>query len=199
MEQPIISSRLFFFSLVFGILVLFISTLGKIFSTKTNIALCNNEGSMTVYIRLNNKHDILINPKSLKSALSCVGRYMPFYDRTIEFLLADFKKKPIIDEIKSRYNITNITSSTNVNFKMLGNISYDKQYVEYKEANESYLILLKEISPFDLNKRLTSKNYSLVFMPKYSEKYGELVESIKKEKIQIALNNNYVYFVNPTL
>ena len=199
MEQPIISSRLVFVSLGLGILVLLISIAGNFFHSKTKIAICNNEGSITVYLRLNNKHDLLVNPKSLKSALSCIGRYMPFYDRTIEFLLVDSKKTLIIEELEHRYTMTNIISNTNVNFKMIGKIQYDIKYVEYEQASPSFLILLKEISPFDLNKKLKSKNYSVVFMPEYSQKYADLVSNIKKEKIEVPLNNNYVYFVSPTL
>lgn len=199
MEQPIISSRLLFISLALGSIVLLLTTIGNIFSSATKIAVCNIDSSLTVYIRLNNKHDLLVNPKSLKSTLSCVGKYMPFYDRTIEFLLINPEKKTILAELKDRYDIINIISSTNVNFKTIGKIRYDNKYIEYQYGSKNYLIVSKEISPFDLQKKLRSKNYSLVFTPSSTQNQANLARIIKNEKIEVPLNKNYVYLVSSDL
>jgi len=199
MEQPIISSRLLFVSLSLGAIVLLIILAGNLFSTNTKIVACNNEGVLTVYMRLNNKYDLLVNPKSLKSALSCIGRYMPFYDRTIEFLLVDSKKDLLKEELKDRYNMINTTSSTNVNLQTLGKIRYDNKYVEFEQAKRTYLIVLEELSPFDLNKKLKSKDYSLIFLPEYSQKYFNLTRKINNKKIEVPTNSNYVYFLSTTL
>ncbi len=52
---------------------------------KTRIVFCDVGQGDGVYMRINNRIDILIDAGPPHSITQCVGKYMPFYDRTIEF------------------------------------------------------------------------------------------------------------------
>lgn len=54
------------------------------FDNRTKIVFCNVGQGDATYIRIKNKIDVLIDAGPDKSVLSCLGRYMPFWDRKIE-------------------------------------------------------------------------------------------------------------------
>lgn len=55
------------------------------FNHKTRIVFCDVGQGDGVYMRINNRIDVLIDAGPQHSMNQCLGKYMPFYDRTIEF------------------------------------------------------------------------------------------------------------------
>jgi len=67
-------------SLVIVIIIFLFSFL----EDRTKIVFCNVGQGDAAYIRIDNKIDVLIDAGPDKSILSCLGKYMPFWDREIE-------------------------------------------------------------------------------------------------------------------
>lgn len=79
-----------------------------IIDDKTTIVFCNIGQGDATYIRINNRIDVLVDAGPNDQVLSCLGKYMPFFDRTIEVV---FLSHPHLDhyggfiEILDRYTI----------------------------------------------------------------------------------------------
>ncbi|OGK35339.1 hypothetical protein A3A93_02920 [Candidatus Roizmanbacteria bacterium RIFCSPLOWO2_01_FULL_38_12] len=196
MQQEIISHRLFFTTIIVSIIVIFTFFISNIKLKKTIIALCNEDGKLTVYMRLDNKFDILINPKSQKEVLGCIGKYMPFYDRTIEMILTDSKDSQIVSNLATRYKVLNVDLNTDVNIFTRNKISYDNSFVHYRNNNQNYLVLLKQISPFQLLSKVKYDKYTLVFIPEYDSSSLSLVNKIKFNRVEVKKNSQLQYLLN---
>ena len=196
MQQEIISHRLFFTTIIVSIIVIFTFFISNIKLKKTIIALCNEDGKLTVYMRLDNKFDILINPKSQKEVLGCIGKYMPFYDRTIEMILTDNKDSQIVSNLATRYKVLNVDLNTDVNIFTRNKISYDNSFVHYRNNNQNYLVLLKQISPFQLLSKVKYDKYTLVFIPEYDSSSLSLVNKIKFNRVEVKKNSQLQYLLN---
>lgn len=82
-ESPVKTRDLILFSF-FSLIIIFFIFLSSIFDSCTKIVFCNVGQGDAAYIRIKNKIDILIDAGPDKSILSCLGKYMPFWDRKIE-------------------------------------------------------------------------------------------------------------------
>ncbi|MBI5123224.1 hypothetical protein HZA75_05185 [Candidatus Roizmanbacteria bacterium] len=72
---------LFFF---FSLIVIFFIFLSSFFDDRTKIVFCDVGQGDAAYIRIKNKIDVLIDAGPDQKILSCLGKYMPFWDRKIE-------------------------------------------------------------------------------------------------------------------
>jgi competence protein ComEC len=93
----------FLFSVMMVAAVFFI----QFFDTRTTVVFCNVGQGDGAYIRIRNKLDVMIDAGPANGMmLQCLGKYMPFYDRTLEYV---FLSHPQIDhyggllEILKRY------------------------------------------------------------------------------------------------
>lgn len=82
-ESPIKIRDLIKFSF-FSSLVIFFVFLSSYFDQRTKIIFCNVGQGDAAYIRVKNKIDILLDAGPDKKILTCLGKYMPFWDRKIE-------------------------------------------------------------------------------------------------------------------
>ncbi|MEK7523212.1 MAG: MBL fold metallo-hydrolase [Patescibacteria group bacterium] len=73
------------------------------FDERTKIVFCNVGQGDAAYIRIKNKIDVLIDAGPDKSILSCLGKYMPFWDRKIELA---FLSHPNNDHYNGYFFIT---------------------------------------------------------------------------------------------
>jgi competence protein ComEC len=71
---------IFLITLLFGLYYLF----DYEFNRSTTVVFCDVGQGDGAYIRINNRLDILIDAGPEHAILQCLGRHMPFYDRTIE-------------------------------------------------------------------------------------------------------------------
>ena len=85
MQNPITKKTLFF-ALLFSCIILVIVFCNQYFSKQTILVFCDVGQGDGTYMRIQNKIDIVIDagPANNKM-LHCLGTYMPFYDRTIEY------------------------------------------------------------------------------------------------------------------
>src|SRR3990167_10239079 len=82
-ESPVKIRDLILFSF-FSLMVAFFIFLSSLSDERTKIVFCNVGQGDAAYIRIKNKSDVLIDAGPDKSILSCLGKYMPFWDRKIE-------------------------------------------------------------------------------------------------------------------
>src|SRR3989338_1488116 len=81
---------------------------------KLHIYYCDVGQGDGIYIRLPNQADVLIDGGPDGKILACLGKYMPFYDRTIDLVLLTHPQKDhlqgLIDVLK-RYTVLHFSSS----------------------------------------------------------------------------------------
>jgi len=82
-----------FLSLLFSSLIIFFIFFTSYFSSKTTIVFCDVGQGDGAYIRLKNRIDILVDAGPNRKILECLGKYMPFYDRSIELAILSHTQK----------------------------------------------------------------------------------------------------------
>jgi len=114
MQESPISKRSLIFAGTFSTLIILILFLFQFLKTNTVVVFCDVGQGDGAYIRLKNKIDIVIDAGPANNTmLSCLGKYMPFYDRTIEYAILSH---PQVDhfggfiEILKRYKIAHLYS-----------------------------------------------------------------------------------------
>ncbi len=78
-----------FFSLLFLLVFFCISY----FDNRTTIIFCDVGQGDGAYIRIKNRFDVVIDAGPDRKILNCLGKYMPFYDRIIEFAFISHDQK----------------------------------------------------------------------------------------------------------
>lgn len=126
MDKVPFSKRVFFFTLFLSLAIISATFIKDFFYDKTRIVFCDVGQGDGAYIRTKNKLDILIDAGRDRSILSCLGRHMAFYDRTIELA---FLSHPQFDHyggfnfLIDRYNIetfvTNALDNNNKSYNLL--------------------------------------------------------------------------------
>lgn len=109
MNQSPASKRLFFVSILLAVGIVTGVVVQSVFDTRTKIVFCGVGQGDGAYIRVQNKYDVVIDAGPNTKILECLGKYMPFYDRTIEMAFLSHPQKdhfygfiPLLD----RYAIT---------------------------------------------------------------------------------------------
>ncbi len=91
-------------------LILIAASLFSLPDGKLHIFFCDVGQGDAAYIRAPNNQDILIDGGPNESVLSCLGRHMPFYDRTIDVVMLTHPQKDHLQGLLSviqRYNVRN--------------------------------------------------------------------------------------------
>lgn len=110
------------FSSIILLIIFFISE----FNQPTRIVFCNVGQGDATYIRTKEKIDILVDAGPNRNILSCLGRYLPFYDRKIELSILSHPQKDhfwgyfdIVDRYSIDYFITTPLTNNSSSFKLL--------------------------------------------------------------------------------
>jgi len=81
------------FSALFSLLIIGLVSVSSVIDDRTKVVFCNVGQGDAAYIRIKNKVDILIDAGADQKILSCLGKYMPFYDRKIELVIISHPQK----------------------------------------------------------------------------------------------------------
>ena len=103
-----ISKRHFFIGTLFGV-VLLITYLFSLPDGKLHIVFCDVGQGDAAYIRAPDGSDMLIDGGPNDEVLTCLGRHMPFFDRTIDLVVLSHPQKDHMQGLISvldRYNVT---------------------------------------------------------------------------------------------
>ena len=127
-SSPVTKKALFFF-LSISILILVAKALYSLTDERTKIVFCDVGQGDGAYIRIKNKFDLLIDAGPDQKILSCLGKYMPFWDRKIELVIISHNNKDHYYGLKyivNRYQIdqllVNDSPQDSITFKSLKNI-----------------------------------------------------------------------------
>jgi len=154
-ESPVKTRDLILFSL-FSFIIIFFIFLSSFFDERTKIVFCNVGQGDATYIRIRNKIDVLIDAGPDKSVLSCLGKYMPFWDRKIELIFISHNQKDHfggINYILDRYQIDTMYFVNDINaslqsFKRLKEKIIDKK-IKIEEALAGKIIQAIQLRQLD--------------------------------------------------
>lgn len=80
-------------TIIFSIVILGFIFFSSSQNSKTTIVFCDVGQGDGAYIRIKNRIDILIDAGPGRKILECLGKYMPFYDRSIELAIISHAQK----------------------------------------------------------------------------------------------------------
>lgn len=101
------SKKYFFFGTVIGLILIF-SFLFTLPDDKLHIVFCDVGQGDAAYIRAPNNQDMLIDGGPDDKVLTCLGKHMPFYDRTIDVVVLSHPQKDHLQGLLSvlqRYSV----------------------------------------------------------------------------------------------
>lgn len=96
------------FAIAISILVL---ELFSIFDSRTKVVFCDVGQGDAAYLRIKNRVDVLIDAGPNKKALDCLGKFMPFFDKTLEIVILSHGQKDHIggmEHVFKRYKVKNL-------------------------------------------------------------------------------------------
>src|SRR3989338_2258504 len=148
MFQSPISKRSLFFSALLSLIIIFLLFFQSWLNSFTTVVFCDVGQGDATYIRIKNRFDLLIDAGPDRKILDCLGKYMPFYDRTIELAVISHPQKDHFGGflyILDRYDLKKIWMTQlynpNQTFKQLLDKTKTKSItVEFPKAGEKFLI-----------------------------------------------------------
>lgn len=107
------SKKYFILGSLIGI-VLFLSYLVTLPDDRLHVVFCDVGQGDAAYIRAPNNMDMLIDGGPNDKVLNCLGRHMPFYDRTIDVVMLSHAQKDHLQGLISvleRYEVKNVITT----------------------------------------------------------------------------------------
>src|SRR3989344_7110593 len=136
MNSEIISGKLLIISVLFSFLILIIVLLNSKLTQQARMIVCNSENIVTTVIRVKN-YDILINPIGDDQTLDCLGKILPFYDRTIDIVVTQDER--IVKKIDTYYIVKKILNRATIKTKMT-DVALMKNQITIKNADEIFIV-----------------------------------------------------------
>jgi len=93
MNPPLITKKALVYSVLLSLFVIFAIIISTVFDNRTKIVFCDVGQGDAAYIRIKNKFDLLVDAGPDRKIINCLGKYMPFYDRTIEMVIVSHWQK----------------------------------------------------------------------------------------------------------
>lgn len=182
MDKSPISKRSLVFTIIFSLIVLFLIGFQDVFYHKTRVVFCDVGQGDAAYIRTKEKQDILIDAGPDRKVLSCLGKYMPFYDRKIELAFLSHPQKDHYGgflDIVGRYQIDNFLASPlnndNQSFNLL------KRKLKEKKIKVKNFYAGERVVLGDLNKHPSQITFLWPTEQYLAEKIREENFSVKRD------------------
>lgn len=148
MFQSSVSKRSLFLALLFAICILAVLFFSQSIKSQARVVFCDVGQGDGAYIRLINNVDIVIDAGPNDRILECLGKYMPFYDRSIEYAFISHPQKdhyggfiPILDRYKVKSLWLNPIFSESKLFKKLITTVRNKKIKIYHPLAGDILVL----------------------------------------------------------
>jgi len=143
-ESPLSKFSLFL-SLFLSLLILIVILSASLLSDPAKVVFCDVGQGDAAYIRIKNHTDILVDAGPERKILDCLGKYMPFYDRTIELAIVSHPQKDHFGGlvyILDRYDtkkiwMSEIYNSSKTFATLLDKIATKDILLEYPKAGET--------------------------------------------------------------
>ena len=151
-DSPVSKLSLFLSALFSLLIIFFIFS----FSSKDKIIFCEVGQGDAAYIRLKNQTDILVDAGPNRKILDCLGKHMPFLDRTIELAILSHPQNDHYGgflSVLDRYDIKNfwlnqVYNSTKSYKQLLDKIDTKNIFVFYPKAGENVILTEGKINVF---------------------------------------------------
>ncbi len=178
--------------LLLSLFILSVIFFRQYFGRRTTIAFCDVGQGDAAYIRIKNRIDIIVDTGPNNKILSCLGRYMPFYDRKIELAIISHGQKDHIGglkEIQNRYRVEKILSPKSASQGDALQILSDKISILWPPKNkaaadensDSLIFLLQEDrfkvlftgdAPAGVLNKLSVRNIDILKIPHHGSRNG---------------------------
>lgn len=153
-------------SLLFSALILVFIFVSSSFNSKTTVVFCDVGQGDGVYIRIKNRVDVLVDAGPGRKILDCLGKHMPFYDRSIELAILSHPQSDHFGGflyILDRYDIkkiwlTQIYNSSQSFDRLLDKIDAKDIIVEFPKAGESFNLLEEKMEFFWPSDKFIAQN-----------------------------------------
>lgn len=134
------------------------------FDERTKIVFCDVGQGDAAYIRIKNKIDVLIDAGPDKSVLSCLGKYMPFWDRKIELILISHNQKDHfggLNYILDRYQIGTVFLVNDLNTSLQSFKRLKEKIINKKAKIEETLAgkIIQAVQP----RRLDEAKFTMIW------------------------------------
>lgn len=173
------------------------------FNNKTKVAFCSSTDGVITYLRINNKIDVIFYPdmKKMNTTLNCLGKYMPFYDRKMEFIIINTINPTILRELKTYYNLETIIIHTKP-FNINEEIDKYSDKIVYLEENREveFKIRSTTIELIKKNKNVVSRytegNFIMSVLyesNKVEDNFDSNMLVIQKKDVTLSKLNRYIF------
>lgn len=178
MEYTIISRKAFLIVCGLGILYLIITYLFSSFRSFNKVVLCNEDRKLSIYLVVREDIDILIKPGKTKDVLSCLGKHMAFYDRTLDYIIQP-QSTFDLEELQKRYTIGSISYSPNyqidsIEFKILQNSA-----ILINTSNQRVVIRQKESEIYKFVPIVAHYEVTSMYMPLLEDENKDMLKSFE--------------------
>ena len=126
MEESTFPLKLIVSTIVLSLLLVIGLYMWNSYDNDTTVVFCNVGQGDAAYIRIKNKIDMVVDGGPDNSVLACLGKYMPFYDHTIELAFITHPQKDhyygfldILDHYHIKQIFMNQLDSSNESFSQL--------------------------------------------------------------------------------
>lgn len=170
MNQQVVSTKLLLFSLLISFFVLIIIFVLNHINGKPTLAFCNNNNKLNILLQMGD-NDVLIEPLGIKEVLECLGKHMPYYDRTIDIVISN--KVEIVASLEERYKIKKLVNKKSllVNEYL---ITIDSNVLITKN-NKHILICQRPLTK--INQEMLKEDLSLLLRAKSNNVLGTLFQN----------------------
>lgn len=190
MEEKLISKRLFM--AIIGITFMFWIVhwgMQKYYSNKLKVQVCSHSSGVSVYIKLKNEQNFLINPDGQKNKanLICLAKFLPFYDKKIEYVVIfnNQMKTSIFKQLSEYYQIKNVLS-----FEKLNQTKDFNQHIEVINALEYFGLSSNNSIKID-------NTHKQIMIDSYSTKKKILITPSRFWLSDNLNTYSHVIFINP--
>src|SRR3990167_10756694 len=184
METTITSKKGAVGTIIIAVLFVLINVLKSYLNNETIVVFCDVGQGDATYIRIYNKIDVLIDAGPDRKVLQCLGKYMPFYDKTIELAILSHPQKDhfggfehILERYKISLFILNPINNSAISFQsLIKKLESNKVTLESKYSGDTI-----KISDYKITFYWPTKSYLASNIYKNEKKYGDFI-----------LNNTFV-------
>jgi len=146
-----VSTRFVFKVMFLSFLIILLYSIFTFFDSRTKVVFCDVSQGDSAYIRVKNKVDILIDAGPDRKILNCLGKEMPFYDRTIELAFLSHPQKDhyggyldLIDRYKIKKFLTVNVNNQAISFQKLKEKLAEKQIPIYFPSSQTTIRILTD-------------------------------------------------------
>jgi len=184
-------------AVVVGLFVLFITTVALSFQSRDKIVICAENEKFTILGRFDSSFDVVFYSASTKNLLTCLGRSIPYFERTIDLVFENSSTIKTYLELNSRYKIVKKTDDKILKIET-GKIIVGTDSLVLKNKEKVLILSKSPRSPFFVIELLKKNAVEGLIMPETEEiVYKTILKFFdgNNEKIKI-IKNGTNYLVN---